>query len=86
MKIAHVVPSSGVLTSNGDRLVYAAKIGVIVALVWSIIDSELGVILNLGVFFAWHVLWPQGFGGPFDGFSALIAAAAVVALAKSSRT
>ncbi len=39
-----------------------------------------GVILNLALFFAYHVLWPQGFGGRFDALSALIAVAAAVAL------
>ena len=39
-----------------------------------------GVIVNLAVFFAYHVFWPQGFGGPFDLFSVLVAVAALVAL------
>lgn len=39
-----------------------------------------GVILNLAMFFAHHVLWPQGFEGRFDLMSALIAAGAAVAL------
>jgi chromate transporter len=39
-----------------------------------------GVIINLALFFAYHVLWPQGFSGPFEWFSALIGAAAFVAL------
>ena len=39
-----------------------------------------GVILNLAVFFAWHVLWPSGFGGSFEWFSAVTGLAALVAL------
>jgi chromate transporter len=39
-----------------------------------------GVILNLAVFFAWHVLWPNGFDGEFDGISALIGAYALLLL------
>jgi chromate transporter len=48
-----------------------------------------GVILNLAVFFAYHVLWPQGIVQPFSmqtlfaGFewiSVLIGAAAFIAL------
>ena len=39
-----------------------------------------GVIVNLAVFFAVHVLWPQGFGGAFDVAGAAIAVAAAVAL------
>jgi chromate transporter len=39
-----------------------------------------GVIVNLALFFAYHVLWPQGFAGRFDWLSALIALGAAVAL------
>jgi chromate transporter len=46
----------------------------------AITAAVVGVILNLALFFAWHVLWPQGFGGRFDAVSALIGAAAAVAL------
>jgi len=42
--------------------------------------AVVGVIVNLAVFFAWHVLWPQGFGGRFEWPSALIGAAAGFAL------
>ncbi len=42
--------------------------------------AVVGVVLNLAVFFAYHVLWPQGFGGAFEWFSALLGAAAFVAL------
>ncbi|WP_218508531.1 chromate efflux transporter [Variovorax sp. dw_308] len=42
--------------------------------------AVVGVILNLALFFAYHVLWPEGFGGRFDGLSAVIAVAAIVAL------
>ena len=42
--------------------------------------AVVGVVLNLAVFFAYHVLWPQGFDGTFEWFSALIGAAAFVAL------
>jgi chromate transporter len=42
--------------------------------------AVVGVILNLALFFAYHVLWPKGFQGPFDAVSALIALAAAVAL------
>jgi chromate transporter len=42
--------------------------------------AVVGVILNLALFFAYHVLWPQGFGGPFELASAVIAVAAAVAL------
>lgn len=42
--------------------------------------AVVGVILNLAVFFAYHVLWPQGLSGPFEWFSALIGMAAFIAL------
>ncbi|HED35049.1 MAG TPA: chromate efflux transporter [Gammaproteobacteria bacterium] len=42
--------------------------------------AVVGVILNLAVFFAYHVLWPQGFDARFEWFSALIGAAAFIAL------
>ena len=42
--------------------------------------AVVGVILNLAVFFAYHVLWPQGFGGAFEWLSALIGIAAFSAL------
>lgn len=28
--------------------------------------AVVGVILNLAVFFAYHVLWPKGFASPLD--------------------
>ena len=46
----------------------------------AITAAVVGVILNLALFFAFHVFWPQGFGGHFDAISATIAAAALVAL------
>jgi len=39
-----------------------------------------GVILNLAVFFAYHVLWPEGRSSPFDWALAVIGVAAFVAL------
>jgi chromate transporter len=46
----------------------------------AITAAVVGVILNLALFFAVHVLWPRGFDGPFDGVSALIGALAFGAL------
>lgn len=42
--------------------------------------AVVGVILNLALFFAYHVLWPEGFTGTFEWFSVLIGFAAFVAL------
>jgi chromate transporter len=46
----------------------------------AITAAVVGVIVNLALFFAYHVLWPQGFGGRFDAISAVIAVAAAIAL------
>ncbi len=51
----------------------------------AITAAVVGVILNLALFFGYHVLWPQGLAGPFDAVSALIAAAAAVALLRYRR-
>jgi chromate transporter len=42
--------------------------------------AVVGVILNLALFFAYHVLWPQGLAGHFEWPSAVIGLAAAVAL------
>jgi chromate transporter len=46
----------------------------------AITAAVVGVILNLALFFAYHVWWPHGFGGRFDALSAAITMLAVVAL------
>lgn len=51
----------------------------------AITAAVVGVILNLAVFFGYHVLWPQGLGGGFDWRSACIALAAAVALFRFKR-
>jgi chromate transporter len=51
----------------------------------AITAAVVGVIVNLALFFAYHVLWPQGFGGRFDIASALIALAAALALFRFKR-
>jgi chromate transporter len=47
--------------------------------------AVVGVILSLGVFFAWHVFWPEAsaaepLGGTFDWLSAALSGAALIAL------
>ena len=46
----------------------------------AITAAVVGVIVNLALFFAYHVLWPTGFAGPFDVVSAAITLAAAIAL------
>jgi chromate transporter len=42
--------------------------------------AVVGVILNLALFFAYHVFWPQGYPGAFDRAAALIGLGALLAL------
>ena len=46
----------------------------------AITAAVVGVILNLALFFAYHVLWPTSWAGAFDPLAALIALAAAIAL------
>src|SRR5574343_477198 len=46
----------------------------------AITAAVVGVILNLALFFAYHVLWPAGLDGAFDWRAALLAVLAAVAL------
>ena len=59
-------------TTHGNLRFTAPLTGITAAVV--------GVIVNLALFFAYHVLWPGGFGVRFDWISALIGAAAMLAL------
>lgn len=68
-----VLAGGPAIEATHGRLGFTAPLSAITAAV-------VGVILNLALFFAYHVLWPQGFGGRFDALSAVIAVAAAVAL------
>lgn len=46
----------------------------------AITAAVVGVIVNLALFFGYHILWPNGFAGDFEWVAALIALAAGVAL------
>ena len=72
---------SFVLIFAGGPLVEAThgKLG-FTAPLSAITAAVVGVILNLALFFAYHVWWPQGFAGAFDAVSAAITVAAAVAL------
>jgi chromate transporter len=48
----------------------------------AITAAVVGVILNLALFFGYHVLWPSGFSGNFDWPCAAIALVAAIALFK----
>jgi chromate transporter len=64
--------------STRDELKFTAPMTAITAAV-------VGVVLNLALFFGYHVLWPEGFSGDFDWPSALIALAAAIALFRFKR-
>ena len=51
----------------------------------AITAAVVGVVLNLALFFSYHLLWPEGFAGALDVRSALIAMGAAVALLKYKR-
>jgi chromate transporter len=68
-----ILAGGPLVESTHGKLGFTAPLSAITAAV-------VGVILNLALFFAYHVLWPQGFGGRFDWPSALIGLAATVAL------
>ena len=59
--------------STHDDLKFTAPLTAITAAV-------VGVILNLALFFGYHVLWPSGLSGEIDWLSALIAVGAALAL------
>ena len=68
-----ILAGGPLVESTHDDLKFTAPLTAITAAV-------VGVILNLALFFGYHVLWPQGFSGAFDFVSALIAVGAAVAL------
>ena len=59
-------------TTHGNLKFSAPLTGITAAVV--------GVIVNLALFFAWHVLWPEGYDGRFEWLSALIGVAAFLTL------
>ena len=61
------------IESTHGKLKFTAPLSGITAAV-------VGVIVNLALFFAVHVLWPQGLSGRFEWTSALIGLGAAVAL------
>ncbi|WP_432742061.1 chromate efflux transporter [Methylobacter sp. G7] len=68
-----ILAGGPLVESTRGNLTFTAPLSAITAAV-------VGVILNLAVFFAYHVFWPQGFEGSFDGIAALVGASALLAL------
>jgi chromate transporter len=52
----------------------------------AITAAVVGVILNLALFFGYHVLWPQGISGRLDWVAGAIALGAAVALFRFKRS
>ncbi|WP_370261216.1 chromate efflux transporter [Limnobacter sp.] len=73
-----ILAGGPVVESTHDDLKFTAPLTAITAAV-------VGVVLNLALFFAYHVIWPAGFGGHLDWFSLLITFAAFVALMRYKR-
>ena len=73
-----ILAGGPLVESTHDNLDFTAPLTAITAAV-------VGVILNLALFFGYHVLWPTGFAGSFDGVSALIALGAAIALFRFKR-
>ena len=73
-----ILAGAPLVESTRDDLKFTAPLTAITAAV-------VGVILNLALFFGYHVLWPKGFSGTFDVLSALIALAAAIALFRFKR-
>ena len=63
------------IESSRGQLGWAAPLAGIAAAV-------VGVIVDLALFLARHVVWPQGLGGPVDWVAALLAGLALVALVR----
>jgi len=68
-----ILAGGPVIESTHGKLGFTAPLSAITAAV-------VGVILNLAMFFAYHVLWPAGWSGGLDVGSAAIAGAAAIAL------
>ncbi len=68
-----ILAGGPLVESTHGNLKFTAPLSAITAAV-------VGVILNLAVFFAWHVFWPKGLANDFDGVAALIGVYALIAL------
>lgn len=68
-----ILAGGPIIESTHNQINFTAPLSAITAAV-------VGVVVNLTVFFAYHVLWPQGFAGSFDMWAAGIALLAAIAL------
>lgn len=68
-----ILAGGPLVESTHGNLKFTAPLSAITAAV-------VGVIVNLAVFFAWHIFWPQGFSGSFDVLASLMTTTALLAL------
>lgn len=68
-----ILAGGPLVEATHGRLGFTAPLSAITAAV-------VGVMVQLALFFAWHLLWPQGFGGRIDAVAGLLALGAAVAL------
>lgn len=68
-----ILAGGPLVESTHNELKFTAPLTAITAAV-------VGVIVNLACFFAYHVLWPNGFAGALDLFSLMLAVVAALAL------
>ncbi|MDH4450314.1 MAG: chromate efflux transporter [Rhodoferax sp.] len=73
-----ILAGGPLVETTHNKLTFTAPLTAITAAV-------VGVIVNLAMFFAYHLLWPQGFAGAFDAVAAGLALAAAVALFRYKR-
>ncbi|MCW5662163.1 MAG: chromate efflux transporter [Burkholderiaceae bacterium] len=73
-----ILAGGPLVEATHDDLKFTAPLTAITAAV-------VGVIVNLALFFGWHVLWPAGKDGPFEWPAAVIALAAAIALFRFKR-
>lgn len=70
-----ILGGAPMIESTHNQIQFTAPLAAITAAV-------VGVILNLAIFFVYHVLWPKGFDGAFDYIAAIITFLACIALFK----
>lgn len=80
------LPSFLFILAGGPLVESAHTGGRFTASVAAVTAAVVGVILNLTLFFAQHIFWPEGFAGRFDAVAALMALVAAVALLRYQRS
>jgi chromate transporter len=74
------LPSFVFILAGGPIVEGSRQLPRVAAPLTAITAAIVGVIVNLAVFFAYHVMWPAGFGGPFEWPLLVIGIAAALAL------